>query len=176
MTGNVIANGLSQLSDVVKGAATQAFLGQVSKPTLDQVEPRTGGGRKVRVKARMAAQPTPDTGMLVGGVVVDDQVQVQFAGRLRIDALQEAGEFLMPVLRHAIPDDRTIERAQSGEQSGGAVARVIVGHRAAAARSQRQTGLGGTRLGTAFRQSFTTLDRRWQCRRNYSDTLIYKLR
>jgi len=35
----------------------------------------------------MATQPTLDTGMLVGGVVVHDQVQVQFARRLLVDAL-----------------------------------------------------------------------------------------
>ena len=80
---------------VAERAATQALLGQISKPALDQIEPGTGRGSKVQLKARMATQPTRDTGMLVGGVVVHDQVQVQFARRLLVDALQEADEFLM---------------------------------------------------------------------------------
>ena len=94
------------------------------------------------MKAGMATQPTLDTGMLVGGIVVLDQVQVQFARRLLVDALQEADEFLMPVLRHAVTEERAIERTQSRQKGGGAVALVIVRHRANAARFQGQTRLG----------------------------------
>src|SRR5205814_9290597 len=106
--------------------ATQALQGQVAKATLDQLETRAGSGGKGQVKARMAAQPTLNAWMLVGGVLIHDQVQVQSAGRLLVDPLQEASEFLMPMLRHAIPDDRAIERREGGEQRGGAVARAEI--------------------------------------------------
>ena len=142
MPADVIANGLDQLLDVVERIAPQSPLGEVTKPAFDQVEPGTGRGSKVQVKARMAMQPMLDAGMLVRGVVVHDQVQVPFAGRLLIEAFQEADKFLMPVLRHAVTDHGAIERTQGREQSGGAVARVVVRHRAAAPRLQRQTRLG----------------------------------
>src|SRR5579862_7581335 len=89
----------------------------------------------------MAMQPTLDTRMLVGRVVVHDQVQVPVVGRLLVEALEEADKFLMPVLWHAVTDHRAIERTQRREQGGGAVASVVMSHRAAAAGLQRQTRL-----------------------------------
>jgi len=44
------------------------------------------------VQARMTAQPVLDIRILMGGVVIHDQVQVQPAGCLLVDALQEANE------------------------------------------------------------------------------------
>jgi len=142
MTADVIRNGLDEFLDVAEGSATRALLGEVSKPAFDPIEPGTGRGGKVQVKARMATEPTLDTGMLVGGVVVHDQVQVEFARCLLVEALQEADKFLMPVLRHAVPDDGAVERTQSREQGRRAVALVVVRHGAAAARFHRQARLG----------------------------------
>lgn len=88
------------------------------------------------------AEPTFDVGMLMGGVVVHDQVQVEFAGCLLVDALQGAEELLAPVLRHAIPDDGTVQRRKGREQRRGAVALLVVGHRPAAARFHGQVRLG----------------------------------
>ena len=51
----------------------------------------------MQVKARIAARPAFDAGVLVGGIMVHDQVQLEFFGCLLIDALQEADEFLMSV-------------------------------------------------------------------------------
>ena len=107
----------------------------------DQVEPGTGRGSEVQVESWMAMQPTLDSRMLVSGVVVHNQVQVQFAEGLLIDVLEKAGEFLMSMLRHAVTNHTAVQGAQSGKQSGGAVARVVMRHRTAASRFQRQTGL-----------------------------------
>jgi hypothetical protein len=46
------------------------------------------------------------------------------------------------VARHAAADHGTIEDIEGGEQSGGAVALVVVGHGAAFAGLHRQAGLG----------------------------------
>jgi len=54
MTADVIADGLDQLLHVAERAATQALLGQVSKPAFDQIEPGTGRGHEAQVKARVA--------------------------------------------------------------------------------------------------------------------------
>ncbi len=95
MTADVILDGLDQLFDVMERAAAQALPGQSSKPAFDQIQPRAGGGSDVQVKARMTSEPTLDRWMLVGRVLIHDQVQVQPAGRLLIDALQEADKFLL---------------------------------------------------------------------------------
>ena len=96
---------------MAKRTATEALVGEVAKPAFDQIEPRTGDGGKAQVKTRMATQPTIDAGMLVGSVTFHDQMHVQVARRLLSDAVQETDEFLMPVLRHAVPDDDA-QRAQ----------------------------------------------------------------
>ncbi len=95
----------------------------------------------MQVKTRIAAQPTFDARVLVSGIVVHDQVQLEFSWGFMIDALQETDEFLMSVLGHAIANDLPIESVQSGELGGRTVALVVMGHRAAAARFQRQTRL-----------------------------------
>jgi len=77
--------------------------------------------------------------VLVGGIVIHDQVQLKFSRCLLIDVLQEADEYLMPVLQHAVANDLAVERVQCGEQGGRAMAFVVM--RAAAAGFQRQTRL-----------------------------------
>ncbi len=46
-------------------------------------------------------------------VVVDDQMQVQIVGRLLVDTLEKAYEFLMSVARHAVAGHLAVENAQS---------------------------------------------------------------
>src|SRR3546814_18489327 len=53
--------------------------------------------REVHVKARVLVQPRPDLGVLVGGVVVDDQMQVLVLGGLAVDGLEEPQPLLMSV-------------------------------------------------------------------------------
>ena len=48
----------------------------------------------------------------------------------------------MAMARHAAADDRAVEHVEGGEQRGGAVALVVVGHGAGLARLQRQARLG----------------------------------
>ena len=65
--------------------------------------------------------------MLVGGVVVQDQVDLQILGHLPVDGLEELQPFLMPVPRQALADDHAGQHVERGEQGGGAVALVVVG-------------------------------------------------
>ena len=57
-------------------------------------------------------------------------------------AVEEAQEFLVPVSLHALADDRAIENVERSEQSGGAVADIIVRHCAGAPALHRQAGRG----------------------------------
>ena len=67
--------------------------------------------------------------MLVGGVVVEDHVDDLSGRHLRLDGVEEADELLVTVALHASADDLAFEHVESGEQRGGAVALVVVGHR-----------------------------------------------
>ena len=77
---------------------------------------------------RMAGEPAQHLGVLVGGVVVEDDVD-HLAGRHgALDGVEEADEFLMPVALHAVADHRALEHVEGGEQGRGAVALVVEGH------------------------------------------------
>ena len=89
--------------------------------------------------------------MRVGSVIIHDQVQAQPGRCFAVDLFEEADELLMPVPRHAVADNLAIEHAQSGEQSGRAVALVIVRHRSATPLLDRQPRLRSIeRLDLAF--------------------------
>jgi hypothetical protein len=81
----------------------------------------------VKVKTGVFVQPRADVVVLVGGVIVQDQVDLQILGHLPVDGLEELQPFLMPVPRHALADDHAGQHVQRGEQGGGAVALVVVG-------------------------------------------------
>ena len=80
--------------------------------------------------------------MLVGGVVVDDDVDDLAGGDLGFDGIEEADELLMPMALHAAADDRAFEHVEGGEEGGGAVADIVMGHGAAASLLHRQARLG----------------------------------
>ena len=86
------ADGLVQLDDGAEDAALQPLLGQGGEEALDGVDPGGRGWREVHVDARMPGQPSLHSLGLVGGVVVEDQVQVEPGRGLLIDQAEEADE------------------------------------------------------------------------------------
>ena len=80
--------------------------------------------------------------MLVGGVVVENGVDDLAGADLALDSVEDADELLMGVLLHAAAKHRAIEHVEGGEQGGGAVSLVVVGHGPTLAGLQRQAGLG----------------------------------
>ena len=87
-------------------------------------------------KALVAVEPGPDLWMLMGGVVVENDVDGLIRRDLGVDQVQEADELLVPVALHIAPDDRPVEHVEGGEQGGRspgsgpgqAVSLVVVGH------------------------------------------------
>ena len=75
-------------------------------------------------------QPRFHFRVFVGGVVVDDQMQLKVLGCFSVDLLEEIQPLLMPVLVLNAADQSTLEIVQRGEQSDGAVTYVIVRLRA----------------------------------------------
>ena len=94
------------------------------------------------MKAAMPLQPLLHVGMFVRTVIVHNQVQSQVRRPLSIQTAQELQELLMPVARHAFPDDLAVQHVQSRKQSCSSVAFVIVGQSGAASSFHGQTGLG----------------------------------
>ena len=97
---------------------------------------------EVEDEARMPRQPSPHLGVLVGGVVVEDDMD-DFAGRdLRLDGVEEADELLMAVALHAATDHLAFEHVESGKQRGRAMPLVIVRQGAGPALLHWQPRLG----------------------------------
>ena len=59
--------------------------------------------------ARVVGRATPDLGVLVGRIVVEDHVD-HLAGRHgALDRIEEAEELLVPVALHALADEAAVE-------------------------------------------------------------------
>jgi len=59
-----------------------------------------------------------------------------------LDCVEESNKLLVAVALHVATDDGAVEDVERGEQRGGAMTFVVVGHRSGAALLHRQTGLG----------------------------------
>ncbi len=78
-------------------AALQPPFGQLGEKAFDSIEPGGRGRGEMEGPARMPTQPLDNLGMLVGGVVVQDDVD-QLPGRdFRLDRVEVADELLVPV-------------------------------------------------------------------------------
>ena len=136
-----LVDGLLQLFDGLEHAASEAPFGEFGKESLDGVEPGGGCRRKVEGPPRVRRQPFAHLGVFMGGVVIDDGVDMLAGRHGRLDRVEEADIFLVAMLFHATANDFSIQHVERGEQRGGAMALVIMRHRAAAALLQRQARL-----------------------------------
>src|SRR5258708_22137484 len=95
--GDEAVDGGLEVDDRAKDAALEAAPGEFGEEALDGIEPRARGRGEVEDEARMARQPGLDLRMLMGGVVVDDDVDDLTGGELGFDGVLEAEENPIPV-------------------------------------------------------------------------------
>ena len=91
-----------EVLDTLEGAAADGLLGDQSEPSFDLIEPGRISGRVVDVESGSRGQPKADLGVLMGGVVIDDQMHVERCRDCLVDALDEAEKLLMPVAWFAL--------------------------------------------------------------------------
>jgi hypothetical protein len=72
----------------------------------------------VNVPARTACEPGSNLGMLVDGVVVDDEMDVKLGWHVGLVVTQEGEEPLMEMAGFALGDDRAVKHVEGGEQRG----------------------------------------------------------
>jgi hypothetical protein len=92
---DVVEDRSLQLLNAGEDAAPELVFGQVAEEALDHVEPTAGGGGEVEVEAGMACGPAQHVGMLVRGVVVDDEMKLLVLRSLAVDQTQELEPLLM---------------------------------------------------------------------------------
>ena len=88
---------VNQFLDVGERSAVDGLLDDEAEPALHLVDPGGVGRGVVHVMALSPAQPGLDLGMLVGGVVVDHEMDVEMGRHAGVDMPQEGEEFLVPV-------------------------------------------------------------------------------
>ena len=137
----VVGDRVAQLLDAGKAAMADDIDSQVAEEALDHVHPRAAGRRKVHVEPRVLGQPCPNLRMLVGRVVVDDQVQGHITRALTIDVLQKPQPFNVRVSGRRLADNLAVEIRQCGEKGERAVPNIVVCLSADMPHPQRQPGL-----------------------------------
>jgi hypothetical protein len=110
----------------------------------------------VKWKTKRGCRASHHLRVLVGGVVVEDEVNDLADRHLGLDGIEEADELLMPVALHAAADHHAFQDVQRREQRGGAVALVVMGQGAGAALLHGQAGLG------AVERRLRTIATRWE--------------
>ena len=118
---HVVPQSCFQLAGAAVGAATELTFRQGCEPALNQIDPRGAGRSKVQMVARMTQQPTLNRRRLVGGIVVENQVNVQGRGGGRLDRVQKLAEFLGTMPTMTLTKDFAAGHLQSGKQRRGTV-------------------------------------------------------
>jgi hypothetical protein len=71
---------------------------------------------EVHVEPPMPLEPLPNLGVLVGGVVVGNQMHVEVLRRLGIDPTQELEPLLMPVSGNALADHLPVATSRAANR------------------------------------------------------------
>ena len=121
----VAADGVLELAGAAVRAAPKLFLGQRREPSLDQVEPRSAGRREVQVEAWITQQPALDRRSLVGGVVIDDQMQLGRGRHRLVDGLKELAKLDCPMPLMQLADHGASFEVERREQVGRAVPQIV---------------------------------------------------
>ena len=138
---NVVFDGADQLRHTVETPAPNALACDLRKPPLHQVQPRRTGRREMQVKPRMFGQPASYLRVLVGAVVIDDQVQRQGGRRLPVDLPQKLQKLIVAMPLKTAPDDFSLQHIQRRKQGGRTMPHIVMRQRATAALFHRQSGL-----------------------------------
>ena len=142
---------LDEIGNAGERTTADGALGNEPEPAFDLVEPGGIRGDVVHVIAGPLRQPSAHLGMFVGGIVVDDQVEFEFWRHRPVQVTQEREELLMAVPRLTFREHSAGGDIQSREQSGGAMADIVMSHAFDVTQAHRQHGLGAVQgLNLAF--------------------------
>lgn len=138
---NMALNCFDEFINTAEYSSSETVDGQIAKEAFHHVQPRGACWCEVEMKSGIAPLPGRNSVMLVGRIVIADDVNFFFLRRAFADQVQEANPFLVSVLVHAGADDPAIGSVHGGEERGGAIAFVVMGHSFAAALLERKARL-----------------------------------
>ncbi len=113
--GDEAIDGGLEIYDGMEDTALETPFCEFGEESFDGIEPGAGCWREVEGEPVVAIEPGPNLWMLMGCVVVEDDVDGLVDGDLSVDHVQEADELLVPVALHIASDHRPVGyRTRSG--------------------------------------------------------------
>jgi len=91
-----------EIDNRAEGAAFKAAFGQFGEEALDRIEPRGRGRGVMEDKAGVPVEPGADLGMLVRGVVVEDDMDDLAGGDVGFDRIEKANELAFVPMPSAV--------------------------------------------------------------------------
>jgi hypothetical protein len=107
-------------------ASLDLLLTKMSETAFHLIDPRTVGGCEVQVVARALGQPFAHECRLVGGIVIQDDMDLLIFGHSGIDLVQKVAKFHRAVSAIALGEHVTGGHLQSREERRRAMAHVIM--------------------------------------------------
>ena len=148
---DVLFDSTGDIAHVLKDPATKAVHCEIAEETFDHVKPRRTCWSEVGMESRISLEPRFDLLVLMGGVIVTNDMDFFSVRNIAADQVEKANPFLMAMLFHTGADDLAAERIHRGEQRGCAVALVIMSHCLAATLLERKSWLSSVQsLDLAF--------------------------
>src|ERR1700730_15542866 len=90
---DVLADGRFQVFYASEHATSNSLVGEFGEPSLHQVDPGTVRRGEVDMKSWAFREPFPDHGGFVGSVVIQDDMDIQCGGHVRLDHIEELAKF-----------------------------------------------------------------------------------
>ena len=112
MDVDVVPDGHDELFEILENAAPDAVMRDVAEEAFHHVEPGCRGRRKAHVESFVFFQPALHSFMLVGRVVVADQIDFLVGRHGLIDQTQKLEPLLMPVFLLAQAEDLAVGNIQ----------------------------------------------------------------
>jgi len=138
---DVIEDDSDQFAHAAEGSPPDALVGNLGEEAFHQVQPGSAGGREVPVIAGVCGKPCLHRRMGGGGIVVEDEMNRQSAGRAALDPLQKAQKLSVEMMPLTHTQHLAVQHVEGSEQGRSPVASVIVGLPLRDSRTQRQNRL-----------------------------------
>ena len=102
------------------------LLVSVGEPSLHQVDPGTVRRGEVDMKSWAFREPFPDHGGFVGSVVIQDDMDIQCGGHVRLDHIEELAKFRGAMAAVQLGDHAAGLQFQRGKQRSRPMTFIVV--------------------------------------------------
>src|SRR3990172_1182196 len=114
----IVVNGTVQFGHTSEGSAANALAGDLRKPALHQLEPRSPRGGEMQMVTGVSREPCLHLGVRVRPVIVEDHMNVSTRGCGPLNPPQELQELDVTLPWQTGADHGSVQHVQGGEQSG----------------------------------------------------------